>query len=179
MLFDTLWQVRFATGHCPMPIENNLNDPIVLKEWLVPAWATSVPANRLHGVRVLGVDLVLWRSDEGLRAWRDLCVHRGAKLSLGQISHARDADCVVCPYHGWEYNSSGECARIPAHPEQAPPSRARVDQFSVREKYGLIWVCLDTPSGDVPAFPGCDLPGFRLVPTGAFQFHAQGTRMLE
>jgi len=156
-----------------------LDDPLLLNEWLPVAWSSSVPASKLHGVRVLGQDLVLWRSDEGLHAWRDLCVHRGAKLSLGQICHAQHGACVVCPYHGWVYNSAGECVRIPAHPEQAPPARARVDRFASQEKYGLVWVCLGTPSGDLPSFPEGDLPEFRLVPTGPYRFHAQGPRIIE
>jgi phenylpropionate dioxygenase-like ring-hydroxylating dioxygenase large terminal subunit len=162
-----------------MSTGNHLNDPLLMNQWLAAAWATSVPENSLHGVRVLGVDLVLWRSGEGLRAWRDLCVHRGAKLSLGRICQTQNGECVVCPYHGWEYNSSGECVRMPAHPEQAPPTRARVDQFAVREKYGLVWVCLGTPSGDLPSFPEGDQSAFRLVPTGPYPFHAQGPRIIE
>lgn len=162
-----------------MPVDAALNDPLLLTEWFAVAWAPSVPLNKLHSVHLMGLDLVLWRNEEGLRAWRDLCVHRGAKLSLGQISHAYNGGCVVCPYHGWVYNSSGECVRMPAHPEQAPPARARVEQFAVREKYGLVWVCLGEPNGDIPSFPEGDLPGFRLVQTGPYRFHAQGPRIIE
>ena len=73
---------------------------------------------------------------DGVHAWKDLCIHRGAKLSLGRISQSEKGECVVCPYHGWEYNSAGECVRIPAHPDQAPPARAQVDHSSCPRK---IW----------------------------------------
>jgi phenylpropionate dioxygenase-like ring-hydroxylating dioxygenase large terminal subunit len=106
-------------------------------------------------------------------------VHRGAKLSLGRICQTRNGECVVCPYHGWEYNSSAKCVLVPAHPEQAPPTRARVDQVAVCEKYGLVCVCLGGPCGDVPSFPEGDQPGFRLIPAGPYQFHAQGPRIIE
>jgi phenylpropionate dioxygenase-like ring-hydroxylating dioxygenase large terminal subunit len=162
-----------------MPQDLGLNDPLLLKEWLAVAWTSSLPANKLKPVRVLGQDLVLWRSGEGLHAWRDLCVHRGAKLSLGKISQSHERECVVCPYHGWEYGSSGECMRIPAQPDQPPPSRARVESFAVREKYGLVWVCLGATSGDIPSFPEGEAPGFRLVSTGPYLFHAQGPRIIE
>jgi len=156
-----------------------LNDPHLLTQWLAAAWTSSVPVNKLHPVRVLGVDAVLWRNGDGLHAWRDLCVHRGAKLSLGSISGPPDHTCVVCPYHGWQYNSAGECVLIPAQPEQTPPARARVDRFAVREKYGLVWICLGTPCGEVPSFPEGEAAGFRLVPTGPYRFHAQGPRIIE
>ena len=162
-----------------MPQDLGLNDPLLLNEWLAVAWTSSVPANKLEPVRVLGHDLVLWRSDDGLHAWRDLCVHRGAKLSLGRISRAENGECVTCPYHGWEYGSSGQCVRIPAHPDQAPPLRARVESFAVREKYGLVWVCLGAASGDIPAFPEGETSGFRLVSAGPYRFHAQGPRIIE
>jgi phenylpropionate dioxygenase-like ring-hydroxylating dioxygenase large terminal subunit len=162
-----------------MPQNIGLNDPLLLNEWFAVAWTSSVPVEKLQSVRVLNHDLVLWRSDEGLHAWRDLCVHRGAKLSLGRISRSEEGTCVICPYHGWEYNSSGECVRIPAQPSLAPPSRARVESFAVREKYGLVWVCLGTARGEIPIFPEGEAPGFRLVPTGPYQFHAQGPRIIE
>ena len=46
---------------------------------------------------------------------KDLCIHRGAALSLGWAREGR----IVCPYHGWEYDRSGACVRIPSLPEDA------------------------------------------------------------
>jgi phenylpropionate dioxygenase-like ring-hydroxylating dioxygenase large terminal subunit len=162
-----------------MPQDLGLNDPLLLNEWFAVAWTSSVPENKLKPVRVLGQDVVLWRTGEGVHAWRDLCIHRGAKLSLGRISRLNESACVVCPYHGWEYNSAGECVRMPAHPEQAPPTRAHVDCFAVQEKYGLVWICLDKPIGDIPSFPEGEAAGFRLISTGPYEFHAQGPRIIE
>ena len=156
-----------------------LSDPLLLNDWLAVAWSSAVPQGELLPVRVLGSDLVLWRGDSGLHAWRDLCIHRGAKLSLGKISRRENSECVACPYHGWEYGASGECVRIPAHPDQPPPVRARVDTFEVREKHGLVWVCLGKPEGDVPLFPEGEMAGFRIVSAGPYQFHAQGPRIIE
>jgi phenylpropionate dioxygenase-like ring-hydroxylating dioxygenase large terminal subunit len=162
-----------------MPPDVGLNDPLLFSEWFAVAWTASLPENNLQAVRVLGQDLVLWRTNDGVHAWKDLCVHRGARLSLGRICQKGPQACVVCPYHGWEYNSAGQCVRIPAHPEQIPPSRARVDAFPVREKYGIVWVCLGKPAGDVPKFPEGDSPGFRLISTGPYDYHAQGPRIIE
>jgi phenylpropionate dioxygenase-like ring-hydroxylating dioxygenase large terminal subunit len=162
-----------------MPSDLGLNDPLLLNEWFAVAWTTSLPENKLQPVRVLGQDVVLWRASDGVRAWKDLCVHRGAKLSLGRVFSSDNGTCVACPYHGWEYNSAGECVRIPAHTDQAPPARARVDRFAVQEKYGLVWVCLGEPVGQVPCFPEGVTPGFRLISTGPYEYHAQGPRIIE
>lgn len=162
-----------------MPSDPGLKDPLLLNEWFAVSWSSSLPKNKLEAVRVLGRDVVLWRADDGVHAWHDLCVHRGSKLSLGSICRTELQDCLVCPYHGWEYNSEGACVRIPAHPEQTPPARAHVEAFSVREKYGLIWVCLGKPLGEIPKFPEGDAPGFRLISMGPYRYHAQGPRIIE
>jgi phenylpropionate dioxygenase-like ring-hydroxylating dioxygenase large terminal subunit len=156
-----------------------LSDPLLMNDWLAVAWSSAVPRNKLLPVRVLGRDLALWRSESGLHAWRDVCVHRGAKLSLGKISCKDDSECVTCPYHGWEYGVSGQCVRIPSHPDQPPPSRARVDTFAVREKHGIVWVCLGDPHREVPLFPEGAAAGYRIVLAGPYQFHAQGPRIIE
>jgi len=161
------------------PPEAGLDDPLLLNEWFAVAWTSSLPENKLQPARVLGQDVVLWRSRDGLKAWRDLCMHRGARLSLGSVVNSAHGACLACPYHGWEYNSAGQCVRIPAHPEQVPPARARVETFEVREKYGLVWICMGEPSGDIAKFPEGEAPGFRSVYTGPYQFQAQGPRIIE
>ena len=74
-----------------------LNDPLLIHEWFAVARAADVPIGQPVAARLLGRDLVLWRSTEGVRAWQDLCVHRGARLSLGTVRN----DCLICPYHAW------------------------------------------------------------------------------
>ena len=87
--------------------------------------------------------------------------------------------CLICPYHGWTYDSSGQCVRIPAHPLQPPPARARATSYRALERYGLIWVCLGTPKGDVPLFSEWDDVSFRKVGAGPYVFKAHGPRIIE
>src|SRR5574340_1243734 len=113
-----------------------LNDAVLLNDWHVVAYAPDVPEGKPVSVRLLEEDLVLWRAGGKVHAWRDLCVHRGTRLSLGRI----EGETLVCPYHGWTYNTEGRCVRIPAHPGQTPPEKARTMVYQAREKYGWIWV---------------------------------------
>jgi len=62
-----------------------LNDPVLMDDWHVVAYAPGLKANELMAVRLLEEDLVLWRVGDKIHAWRDLCVHRGTRLSLGKI----------------------------------------------------------------------------------------------
>lgn len=162
------------------------NDPRLRGEWLAVAWSREIKPGILLPRRTMGIDVVLWRSSEGLLCWRDLCIHRGARLSLGTIrpgtSGAFDAnsrDCLICPYHAWEYAPTGECVRVPAHPELTPPAKARVETFAVCERYGVVWIAMGEPRDPVAEFPIAEEPGFRTVLAGPYRFRAQGPRVIE
>jgi phenylpropionate dioxygenase-like ring-hydroxylating dioxygenase large terminal subunit len=127
--------------------------------------------------RLLGEDLVLWRSERRALAWRDLCLHRGARLSMGQIDP--NEGTLGCPYHGWRYGASAACVHIPAHPDQQPPTRAVVKSYQVREEYGLIWVCLGQPVGGVPAFTEWVDSSYRKILCGPYTVNAAGPRLIE
>ena len=177
----------------PIQAQHNspLDDPLLRREWLAIAWSREVEPGKLLPRRLMGKDIVLWRSREGLHCWRDLCIHRGARLSLGAIrsgapsapsapaAHAAARDCLVCPYHAWEYAPSGECVRIPAHPEITPPPKARVETFHVRECFGMVWVALGEPQVGLPEFPIAESAGFRTLLAGPYRFKAQGPRVIE
>jgi phenylpropionate dioxygenase-like ring-hydroxylating dioxygenase large terminal subunit len=153
-----------------------MDDAYLRQEWLAAGWSSSVPLGRLKPARLLGRDLVLWRdAGGGIHAWEDLCIHRGAKLSLGEIRN----DCVVCPYHAWRYDATGRCVEIPSQPEQPPPLKARAKLFHAKERYGLIWVALEAPSRGLPEFPEAENPSFRSVLAGPYSFQAKGPRILE
>ena len=87
-----------------------LNDPVLLNDWHVVAYAPDLVEGKPIGVRLLEEDLVLWRVGDTIHAWRDLCLHRGTRLSLGRVEH----NCLVCPYHGWTYLEIGKTFACPA-----------------------------------------------------------------
>src|SRR4051812_2963563 len=75
--------------------------------WHPVAWSEEV-RDRPVPARLLDQPLVLWRSNGQVRAFYDLCIHRGTPLSLGWIDEGQ----LVCSYHGWHYAASGACMRI-------------------------------------------------------------------
>jgi len=152
-----------------------IDDPVLVNDWHVVARSSEIRKGDIRATRLLGRGLVLWRSEEGLCAWQDLCLHRGAKLSGGRVLDG----CLQCPYHGWQYDSSGRCVRMPAHPLQPPSERARVTTYRVSERYGLVWVCLGAPNQGVPAFLEWDDDSFRKVYAGPYLFEARGPRVIE
>src|SRR6476646_10792506 len=112
--------------------------------WYPVKWSREV-SDKPVSIKLLDQPLVLWRAGGELSAFYDLCLHRGAALSLGWV----DGDRIVCPYHGWQYNADGRCAKIPSlPPDREIPAKARAKTFRTRERHGLIWVCLDEPAQD-------------------------------
>ena len=74
------------------------------------------------GTILLDEPVVIWRtSDSTPYAMRDLCIHRGTALSLGWVEN----DCLVCPYHAWQYNKEGACVLIPQAKEIEIPSHLK------------------------------------------------------
>jgi phenylpropionate dioxygenase-like ring-hydroxylating dioxygenase large terminal subunit len=58
--------------------------------------------------------LVIRDRDGVVRAFHNLCRHRGARLVAGEAGRCRSA--LVCPFHGWVYNTDGSL-RGPSRPE--------------------------------------------------------------
>lgn len=152
-----------------------VDDPILREDWHVVARLSELPPESVTPARLLGVDLVVWRTGDHVQVWDDLCLHRGAKLSGGKVVDG----CLMCPYHGWTYDKSGPCVKIPAHPSHKPPPRARAGVHPVKIAYGLVWTCLGTPARDVPPFPEGTDPAFRSIPCGPYRFRALGPRVIE
>src|SRR5436305_6493831 len=91
-------------------------------------------------VRILGEDLVLFRDKKdnvGLLA--DHCSHRGASLLYGRVEERG----ISCAYHGWLYDTSGNCLECPAEPAGSM-FHLTVKQRAYRAQLlcGLYWAYL-------------------------------------
>jgi phenylpropionate dioxygenase-like ring-hydroxylating dioxygenase large terminal subunit len=124
-----------------------IDQPGLRDHWYVVAEAAELGDHPL-AVRLLGEDLVVWRSTDGsIVAAPDRCPHREAPLTLGKIEDGR----LVCAYHGWTFGDSGRCVAVPSAAPGVPvPPKAHLPAVCAAERYGLIWVCLGTPQRDVP-----------------------------
>lgn len=113
-----------------------VEDQVLLEDWIVACRSEDVQEKPIQVV-LMGERLAIFRNSKGVHAFKDLCIHRGAALSLGEVKN----DCLVCPYHAWEYDDSGACVHIPQLPEgRSIPKKAKASSYSCVEKYGLIWV---------------------------------------
>ena len=87
--------------------------------------------------------IALFRGQDGtIGAVENRCAHRQVKLSLGEVAGCR----LVCPYHGWQYDTAGRLVAIPHALFGQPMPRVRLAAFPVRERYGLIWLFPGDPA---------------------------------
>jgi len=87
-----------------------------------------------------GTPLLLVRQRDGsLRAFLNVCRHRGARLANGSGRGLRN---LSCPYHGWCYGIDGNLLARPDERSFAEidKSARSLRELEAVEKYGLIWI---------------------------------------
>jgi phenylpropionate dioxygenase-like ring-hydroxylating dioxygenase large terminal subunit len=151
-------------------------DTSLLSEWLPICNVSEVAPESARSFVVAHERLVVWRDAAGhIQVWRDYCPHRGAQLSLGTVR----AGELVCPYHGWRYDTSGRCVHIPSNPSLVPPGRACASSFHAQEKYDVVWVCLGEPAHPLDLFPEYDIADARCINLAPQTIHSSGPRVVE
>lgn len=149
--------------------------------WHPVARSADIPINGVKGVRLLDEDLVIWRDHDGaLGIVDDICAHRGTMLSAG--GQVTTAGALACPYHAWEYDSTGQCVRIPQVADQRICEKVAIPAYRTREYAGLVWTCL-APEGQeargIPEVPMAEEPGWWLHAGEPQTWRCQAPRMVE
>lgn len=92
--------------------------------------------------------LLVRQPDRSVRAFVNVCRHRGARLAGGDPSG--NQKLFSCTYHGWGYRPDGSLKVIPA-----PGTFGGLDkschglvQLPCEERHGLIWV-VDNPEAEI------------------------------
>ena len=125
---------------------------------------------------LLNEKICAFRTEDGVSAFKDLCIHRGTALSLGFVTDGR----ITCAYHGWEYDRTGACVHIPSLPKGSSiPGKARAIAYRAEERYGLVWVALAEPVAPIPGFPEWDDPGYRTFLSSTYVWHSSAGRTVE
>ena len=103
--------------------------------------------------------IVTLDNDENVRAFYNVCPHRGNQLVLN------DMGCTskfTCAFHSWQFGLDGKCESITDEETFRPgviTQRPELTGVSVEEKAGLIFVNLDPEAPAVPqaaVHPGPD-----------------------
>ena len=136
---------------------------MIPNQWYVILESREVKNNKPVGFTRLGEKMVAWRLANGeIVVQSDVCPHRGAALHQGEIKNGN----IMCPFHGFEYDSSGACRLIPANGKNSiPPKIFQIKTYPSRERHGYIFVWYGEQRDSYP-----DLPVFEELENGGFSF---------
>lgn len=125
---------------------------------VVPAAHLEEPGGRQIRVRLLGEDLVLFRSrDRKVGLIGAYCPHRLGPLYFGRV----EDDGLRCPYHGWKFAASGQCVEMPNVPlEQQFMDEIHHPGYPCVEHGGIIWTYMGS-AREPPLLP--DLEFLRVA----------------
>ena len=137
----------------------------------LPEDVSESPVGRVF----LGDSVVLFRAADGaVAALEDRCCHRHLPLSLGRVS----GENLQCGYHGLEFDSAGNCVKVPGQ-ARVPPG-ASVRSYPMIERHGWLWIWMgEADAADPDLVPDVfwrDHPGW--VATGEYWNIACGYDLL-
>lgn len=144
--------------------------------WHPVAYSRDVAEGAMVSGRLLGERILVVRHDGEVRAFMDVCRHKGAAPSLGWV----ESGCIHCPYHGWAYDMEGSLVSIPSRPELNGVLQASLLRYLCRERAGMVWVSLtEQPWGDPPGIDEWDDPAMRWLTPDHYDWATSSPRRLE
>jgi phenylpropionate dioxygenase-like ring-hydroxylating dioxygenase large terminal subunit len=128
-------------------------DVLVRNTWYAAGLSGEFPKGALKGQVIAEKPLVLWRTGEGkVVAFDDRCCHKRMPVSAGRFL---EPDLLECTYHGLCYDTTGQCVRVPSHPDGHIPPGARLRAVPLIEQDGLVWVWPGDPAKSDTSRPPC------------------------
>jgi Rieske 2Fe-2S family protein len=115
------------------------------RTWQLAGHISALPAPRSYITAQAGTQPVLVVRDEDnqLRAFKNVCRHRGSRLLSGS---GQCKAAIRCRYHGWTYRLDGELIGVPearAFGQELDKKALGLHPVRVEELCGLIFVNLD------------------------------------
>lgn len=103
-------------------------------------------------IKLLGEDLIAFRTTNAVGLIPNNCPHRGASLFYARP----DADGLRCVYHGWKFDACGTCTDMPSEPaESSFKSKVRARTYPCVERGGVMFAYLG-PRETPPPFPALE-----------------------
>ena len=103
--------------------------------WFSLCSSDSVKKGQVIEVDAFGQKFAVFRGEDGQIGVMDAyCPHLNANLAHGCVK----GNNVVCPFHGWEFNTKGQCAKVPY--SDRVPQNIVAEQWIVKEDWGLVLV---------------------------------------
>ena len=151
------------------------NDP--LPSAFPEGWYFVASRKELEKVKIvrktwMGTEIVAWSDENGhVCVAEAYCPHLGSDLGPSVGGRVRDGR-LVCPFHGFEYDTSGQCVATPFAPA---PKAARLRVFESHELAGLVFAWWGI-GGRLPQWP---LPPDEPDQAGWSKLHIWTSRVVD
>lgn len=119
--------------------------------WLLFDALAAIPRGSARAARIHHLPIVVWHTDDGVRAFLNVCRHRAAPLV--DDGACTPATRLRCRYHGWQYDHDGRLARTPDFGADVPD--LALTPLAVKVWRGLVFVRLH---GEAAFFDLDDIP---------------------
>ena len=120
---------------------------IINRNWLLAGHVSQVPAPGDFFVTEMGNEsaIVVRGSDGDIKAFANVCRHRGSLVCLAKSGSTRKFEC---PYHGWMYDIDGNLTAARSMPKGFDKATHGLNPVSVDVLGGLVFICFcdDPPS---------------------------------
>ena len=100
--FDHKDYIRDNLSECPQLVPNG---------WVPILESRDLSVRRVMSLIRFDKQLVVYRDSNGCSHVFDAyCPHLGANIAIGGTVDDND---IRCPFHGWTFNSNGQCSGVP------------------------------------------------------------------
>jgi phenylpropionate dioxygenase-like ring-hydroxylating dioxygenase large terminal subunit len=117
---------------------------LIRPSWQIVCHANDIPnAGDWRTLELLGESVIVIRGADGqVRAFANVCRHRGSRLVDGTGGCARR---LTCPYHGWTYAADGRLVGVPQREEYPglDPSALGLKPVELDAWHGFLFVRLE------------------------------------
>jgi carnitine monooxygenase subunit len=125
---------------------------VIRPSWQIVCHANDIPnAGDWRTLELLGESVIVIRGQDGaIRAFANVCRHRGSRLVDGEAGCARR---LTCPYHAWTYATDGRLVGVPMREDYPAldPSRLGLHPVDLESWHGFLFVRLEGGATSVAA----------------------------
>ena len=119
-------------------------DRLWSRTWLIAGALSDIPNIGDYFLFKIGHEsFIISRTDEGVKAFYNVCPHRGARLLTQEQGHRKR---FTCPFHSWTFSNNGELRTITDEGTFQPEvicHRPSLSQASCENFAGLIFINMD------------------------------------
>ena len=121
----------YKFGYFPKLEGPNINGELT---WYAIGFSTDFKSNLPTKITIRDKNYIIWKNNNKFYALRDACSHQGSSFQSGYISN----NCILCPYHGYTFDSYGDLKDIPQL--NITKNNNKIEAFKIIEKKGIIFL---------------------------------------